>query len=197
LNKRFWVAKSGDYAYAIGTDGKQVVLPTVLALVPEWWSLFDLPQAQSMVEHLAEEEHSSDWGVRIISSGAKLYNPSGYHFGSVWPLFTGWASLASYRAHEAGVAWADLKANAFLALDNPNGNVTEVLSGETDTPLSTSTPHQTWSAAMVITPMLRGVFGLEVDSIAKHVSLSPQLPANWDDAALKGVRVAGGTLDFS
>jgi glycogen debranching enzyme len=197
LNQRFWLQDTGDYAYAIGLDKKPVVLPTVLAMVPEWWELFDVKQAQSMGEHLAEEEHTADWGVRIISNRAKLYNPSGYHFGSVWPLFTGWASLASYHAHLPGPGWENLKANSWLAHQDPNGNTTEVLSGQTDTPLSTSTPHQTWSAAMIIAPLLRGLFGLEVNSVQKHVVLRPQLPADWNDAAIRGVHVADGTMDFA
>ena len=60
---------------------------SVLAIVPEWWSLLDTGKAQSMIAQLAEEDQDSDWGMRIISSKARIYNPAGYHFGSVWPLF--------------------------------------------------------------------------------------------------------------
>jgi len=45
---------------------------------------------------------------------------------------------------------------ALLALDGSLGHVTEVLSGDQYQPLSTSSPHQIWSAAMVISPLLRG-----------------------------------------
>lgn len=197
LNNLFWLASSGTYAFAIGNDGKPVDQPTVLALVPEWWSLLDLGRVQEMTEHLAEESHQSDWGMRIISSSAKLYSPAGYHFGSVWPLFTGWASVGEYHAHEAAPAFANLKANSWLTLDGANGNTTEVLSGETYSPLSTATPHQIWSAAMVISPLLRGLFGLEVNSIDKHVTLRPHFPAEWRKASLHHVRVGTGYADFS
>jgi glycogen debranching enzyme len=196
LNDLFWLADSGNYAYAIGTDSRPVNQPTVLALVPEWWSLLLPDRVQSMTEHLAEEDHAADWGMRIISSKAATYNPAGYHFGSVWPLFTGWASLGEYHAHEAAPAFANLKANSWLALDGDQGNTTEVVSGETYSPLSTSSPHQTWSAAMVIAPLLRGVFGLEVDSMAKRVTLRPHFPGDWDHAALRNVAFNGGTVDF-
>lgn len=196
LNDLFWLAGSGDYAYAIGNDGRPVNQPTVLSLVPEWWGLLSPERVQSMSEHLAEEDHAADWGMRIISSKAALYNPAGYHFGSVWPLFTGWASLGEYHAHEPASAFANLKANSWLSLDGDQGNTTEVVSGETYSPLSTSSPHQTWSAAMVIAPLLRGVFGLEVDAMAKRITLRPHLPVDWNHAALRNVAFNGGTVDF-
>ena len=115
--------------------------------------------------------------MRIISSKSPLYSPAGYHFGSVWPLFTGWASLGEYNAHEAAQAWANLKANSWLSLDQAAGNTTEVISGETYSPLSTASPHQIWSAAMVISPLLKGLFGLEVDAIEKKIYLHPHLPS--------------------
>jgi hypothetical protein len=193
----FWLQSAGTYAFAMGTDNKPVNQPGVLTLVPEWWSLLDLPHVQRMTELLADEDHAADWGMRIISSKASLYNPAGYHFGSVWPLFTGWASLGEYHAHEPIPAFANLKANSSLALDGAGGNTTEVLSGETYSPLSTATPHQIWSAAMVISPLLRGLFGLEVDSVEKTVTLSPHLPADWQEAALHHVRIGNGYADFT
>jgi len=55
---------------------------------------------------------------------------------------------------DLGASFANLKANSWLTLDGAGGNTTEVLSGETYSPLSTATPHQIWSAAMVISPLL-------------------------------------------
>lgn len=198
LDSLFWLHSSSSYAFAIGTDGKPVDQPTVLALVPEWWSLLNLDHAQTMISHLAAEDHQSDWGMRIISSKATLYSPSGYHFGSVWPLFTGWASLGEYHAHRDAPAFANLKANSWLALDGAGGNTTEVISGESYSPLSTATPHQIWSAAMLISPVLRGLFGLEVDSLKKHITLAPHFPASWNDISVRHVRFGtDGYVDFS
>jgi glycogen debranching enzyme len=196
LDQLFWLQKPGRYAFALGNDGEPVDQPTVLSLVPEWWRLLPLERVQQMVVELEDESHASDWGMRIISSRSPLYNPAGYHFGSVWPLFTGWASLGEYHAHESAAGFANLKANSWLTLDGAGGNTTEVLSGETYSPLSTATPHQIWSAAMVISPLLRGLFGLEVDSIARRVTLSPHLPPDWTDASVARVGVTGGHLNF-
>ena len=196
LNSLFWLSDAKSYAFAIDSSGRPVNQMSVLAIVPEWWGLLDTGKAQSMIGQLADEDHGADWGMRIISSKARIYDPAGYHFGSVWPLFTGWAALGEYNAHEALQGWANLKANSWLSLDGANGNTTEVLSGQTYSPLSTASPHQMWSAAMIISPLLRGVFGLTVDGPAHRVRLEPHLPASWSDAALRKVPFAGGSLDF-
>jgi hypothetical protein len=65
-----------------------------------------------------------------------------------------------------------------LALDGSPGHVTEVLSGDYYQPLSTSSPHQIWSAAMVISPLLRGMLGLQTDAIHHSLTLAPHV-SGW------------------
>ena len=154
-----------------------------------WFGLLDEDKAGAMIAELAAPEHQADWGMRIISSRAAKYSAGGYHFGSVWPLFTGWASVGEYRYHRALPGFSNLMANAQLALDGSLGHVTEVLSGDYYQPLSTSSPHQIWSAAMVISPLLRGLFGLQTDAGARRVTLAPHVPANWTRFTLDNVRV--------
>src|SRR4029077_1652254 len=122
------------------------------------------------------------------------YSAGGYHFGSVWPLFTGWASVGEYRYHRALPGFSNLKANSQLALDGSLGHVTEVLSGDYYQPLSTSSPHQIWSAAMVISPLLRGLFGLEADAGSQRLTLAPHVPADWTWFTLDHLRVGTASL---
>jgi hypothetical protein len=147
-----------------------------------------------MLTELAAPEHETDWGMRIISSRATKYSGGGYHFGSVWPLFTGWASVGEYRYHRALPGFSNLKANAQLALDGSLGHVTEVLSGDYYQPLSTSSPQQIWSAAMVVSPLLRGLFGLQTDAGTSRVTLAPHLPADWTWFTLDRVRAGSASL---
>jgi hypothetical protein len=112
----------------------------------------------------------------------------------VWPLFTGWASVAEYRYHQTFPAYANLRANALLALDGSLGHVTEVLSGDYYQPLSTSSPHQIWSAAMVVNPIMRGMLGLETDAIHHLVKLTPHIPADWERFSIENVRIGKNTM---
>ena len=194
LNKVFWSAEKNRFAFALDTQNQQVDESSVLATVPMWFGLLDDPKAGAMITELAAPEHEADWGMRIISSHAAKYSAGGYHFGSVWPLFTGWAAVGEYRYHRALLGFSNLKANAQLALDGSLGHVTEVLSGDYYQPLSTSSPHQIWSAAMVVSPLLRGLFGFQTDPGACRVTLAPHVPADWTWFMLDHVRVGSASL---
>ena len=122
-----------------------------------WFGLPDAAHAEEMITRLADADHQTDWGMRIISSHSRFYDGSGYHFGAVWPLFTGWASVGEYRYHRELPAYSNLRANALMAVDGSLGHFTEVLSGDYYEGFATSSPHQIWSAAMVVSPILRGL----------------------------------------
>jgi glycogen debranching enzyme len=194
LNQAFWQADKKTFAFAQSRDNQSVDEPSVLATVPMWFGLTDEDKSQQMISALAAHEHQTDWGMRIISNRAEKFSGGGYHYGSVWPLFTGWASVAEYRYHQPQPAYDNLRANALLALDGSLGHVTEVLSGDYYQPLSTSSPHQIWSAAMVISPLLRGLFGLEADATNHTLMLSPHLPTGWSTFSLENVRVGENRL---
>jgi hypothetical protein len=149
-----------------------------------------------MITRLADADQETDWGMRIISSHSKLYDPSGYHYGSVWPLFTGWASVGEYQYHRALSAYSNLRANALLTLDGSLGHDTEVLSGEYYQSFSTSSPHQIWSAAMVVSPILRGLFGLHTDAPNHQITLAPHVPADWTWFAIRHVELGTVGVDF-
>lgn len=196
LNQAFWLSDKKRFAFALDTNGKPVDEPTVLATVPMWFGLLRDDKALPMITELASLEHETDWGMRIISSDASRYSGGGYHYGAVWPLFTGWASVGEYRYHRALPAYSNLRANALLALDGSLGHVTEVLSGDYYQPLSTSSPHQIWSAAMVVSPILRGMLGLSIDASAHLLTFAPHVPADWTTFAIKGIHTGGCTLDL-
>jgi hypothetical protein len=197
VEKPFWLAQKNRYAFALDRTGVPVDEGSVLATVPMWFDLLDSNNASQMITQLADSDHQTDWGMRIISERSAKFSGGGYHYGSVWPLFTGWASVGEYRYHRALPAYLNLRANALLALDGSLGHVTEVLSGDFYQPLSTSSPHQIWSAAMLISPMLRGMFGLSSDAVSGTVTFAPHVPANWNAFGIRGVRAGNNTVDFS
>jgi len=197
LNQAFWSPDKNIFAFALDKDNQRVDIPSVLATVPMWFSLLDEDKSEAMLNQLAGYEHQTDWGMRIISSQDPKYNPGGYHFGSVWPLFTGWASVGEYRYHRALPAYSNLRANALQALDGSLGHVTEVLSGDYYQGISTSSPHQIWSAAMVVSPMLRGMLGLETNAISHRLVFAPHVPADWTSLRAQNLRVGDSTVDLT
>jgi len=196
MNEAFWIAEKKRFAFALDKDNHAVDEPSVLATVPMWFGLLDEAKADAMISQLAAMDHQTDWGMRIISEHSPKFSGGGYHFGSVWPLFTGWAAAGEYRYHRSFPAYANLRANALLALDGSLGHVTEVLSGANYQSLSTSSPHQIWSAAMVVSPLLRGMFGLRSDATKGTLTFAPHPPADWTSFSITSVPVGSAKLDL-
>lgn len=196
LDQAFWSPEKKTYAFALNQNDQQVDEPSVLATVPMWFGLPDAAHANEMITNLADADHQTDWGMRIISSHSKLYDGSGYHYGAVWPLFTGWASVGEYRYHRALQGYSNLRANALLTFDGSLGHDTEVLSGDYYQSFATSSPHQVWSAAMVVSPILRGLFGLQTDPANHQITLAPHVPADWTSFALRKVQVGAVKVGF-
>jgi len=197
LDKKFWSPDKEIFAYALDSNGNRLDIPSVLAAVPMWFQLLDDEHAERMIDELARPEHQTDWGMRIISSSNPTYDPGGYHFGSVWPLFTGWASVAEYKYHRPLTAYANLQANALLTLDGALGHVAEVFSGDFYQTLSTGSPHQVWSAAMVVSPLLRGMMGVKADVAECRVTLAPHIPADWNHFSIDDLRIGADKMSVS
>lgn len=196
LDEAFWSPEINAYAFALKQDNQRVNEASVLTTVPMWFGLQAADKADQTITKLAAEDHQTDWGMRIISSHSPVYDGSGYHYGSVWPLFTGWASVGEYRYHRELPAYSNLRANALLGLDGSLGHFTEVLSGDYYDSFATSSPHQIWSAAMVLSPILRGMFGLQIDAGKHQLTLAPHVPADWTSFAIHNVRVGGVGIDI-
>jgi hypothetical protein len=94
-------------------------------------------------------------------------------------------------------AYTNLRSNALLALDGSLGHVAEVLSGDYYQPLSTNSPHQIWSAAMIVSPILRGMMGLNVDARTCTADFAPHIPTDWRSFSLNNLRVGTTTLIFN
>ncbi len=170
---------------------------TVLPAVPLWWGQLEDARAQLELDHIGGGGLATDWGQRILADSSRLYDPLSYHYGSVWPLFTGWASVGAYRYGRPHVGYQALTANALLRSRSALGYVTELLSGDFNSPFGRSSDHQVWSEAMVISPLVRGMLGLEAEDGGRRLRFAPSLPADWDRVSVKNVAVGSGRYDLA
>ena len=166
---------------------------TALQGVPLWWGLLDDARAQSAVTAFGSAGIATDWGARILDKESDLYDPLSYHNGSVWALFTGWASMGAYRYGRPHVGAQALYANALLTRQDALGYVTELLSGDYNTAFGRSSHHQIWSEAMVATPLVRGLLGIEVLDGGETVRIAPRLPIEWGDVRVQNAPAGDGT----
>jgi len=184
------------YAFSRNADGTTDKTATIYPSVAWWTGELFLPRAEAMLNRWASAEFSTDWGTRDVSDKETIYDPISYHQGTVWPLFTGWVSLAEYRAGRPVSGFAHLMQNVDLTYAQDLGAVTELLSGEFYQPLGRSSSHQTWSSAMALTPAIRGLFGLDWDALHHTLRLAPRLPVTWDSAKLRHVWIGASEVDM-
>ncbi len=181
----------GTYAFSKNKDGSYDRTLSVYPSVAMWSSAAGLPQSGSMLAQWSGAHFATDWGVRAVGDTQAVYDPMAYHQGTVWPLFTGWAAMAQYHGGRPMAGYRALMENVRLTWAQDPGFVTEVISGAFFEPLGRSSSHQLWSSAMTLTPAVRGMFGIEADAIGHRLRVEPRLPASWDGAELRGVRVGG------
>jgi glycogen debranching enzyme len=178
-------------------DARLIEEDTVLPAVPLWFGVAQDDRAQAEIDHLGSAAIATDWGARLLSNGSALYDPLSYHYGSVWPLFTGWTATGAYRYGRPHVGHQALMANVLLTYAGALGYVTELLSGDFATPFGRSSHHQIWSEAMVVTPIVRGLLGIETADAGATLRFAPALPASWDRVDVGGVRAGDARYDVA
>jgi len=196
LESEYFEPQKSFYAFSRNANGTLDSTASIYPAVAWWDGELSLPHAGAMLTRWASDEFSTDWGTRDISPKTSFYDPISYHQGSIWPLFTGWVSLAEYRAGRPLSGYSHLMQNADLTWTQDLGSVTELLSGEFFQPLGRSSSHQLWSSAMVVTPLLRGLLGLDWNVPSHTLRVSPALPAGWSHAAVHNVPFGHGHIDL-
>jgi len=193
FDERLVDAATGRVALHRTAAGALVPDETALVAVPVALGAVGGARAARALESLDAERYAAPWGVRLLPRGHPLYDPAGYHAGAVWPLFTGWVSLADYAAHRGEPGFRRLIANTMLCYDRAKGAFDEVLHG--DEPKSAGgCPDQAWSAGMVVLPFVAGMLGARPDALARKLRLAPHWPREWPHARVANLRVGRAAL---
>jgi glycogen debranching enzyme len=196
IEAEYYEPGSQKYAFSRNADGSLDHTSTVFPAVAWWNGGPGLAHPEASLDAWASHDFATDWGLRDVAASEPIYDPTSYHQGSVWPLFTGWSALAEYRAGRPLAGYTNLMQNADLTTEQDLGAVTELLSGDFFQPFGRSTSHQLWSSAMVVIPALRGLFGIEVNALAHVVTVDPHIPAEWNSAAVRHLHVGDGVCDL-
>ncbi len=178
-------------------NGTRRSIRTPLEAVPAmYWSgeLMEL-----LVDSLAADDLITPWGVRSMSLDDPMYD-RGYHTGEVWPLMSGWFSIAAFRNGRHDVALDLLKSFPMLAFSSPEpGRINEVYNPEYLQPMGQFA--QGWSSSLYIQSVIEGLFGMDPDGrpgirgIAE--TTHPHLPDEWHHMKLSRVLYRGAYYDIS
>lgn len=182
--------------FALLENGDIISEPTVWQALPFFFHLVHEDQANQTFEHFASAAMSTDWGVRGVSQESQHYDPISYNTGSVWPFTTGYVSTAEYRYHRCLNGYAHLIQNVYLTQLDAIGWHPELLSGEFFRPVSTSVPHQLFSASGILIPLFQGLLGLSANALEKEITFAPHLPCSWQELVIRRFRVGQNLFDL-
>ncbi len=195
INEDFWNEEKKFLSFSKLKDGKFNSEKTVLSAVPVYFDMLNKTKAKNVIDDYSENYFSSDWGVRILREDSPIYNPRGYHTGSVWPLFTGWTALAEFKYGNYLQGFTHVMNNFLVYKNWQLGFIEEVLHGDEYRPSGVCS-HQCWSQTMVLQPAIEGLLGLEVNALNNKIKLSTHFPANWDSVKVERIRIGDSFVDF-
>jgi hypothetical protein len=188
--------RSEGYLYdSLARDGTPVprVRPNALRLVRT--GLLDPATARSVVERAAQEDLTTPWGVRTLSSRDPAYDPHAYHDGQVWTIATAWAADAALRAGESARGVRYLETNAARLIEE-GGYAAECYAGDRPEPFDACFLLG-FSVAPFITALFESLWGIEPRMSERALDVEPRFPAEWTSAALRGLRLGAGRLDLA
>jgi len=196
VNDGYWDPLERRFRYGKRSDGSYMSHRTILPAVPALLGVTDRAKTRPMIEMFGSAEITADWGSRMAPRSNPDYNPTGYHDGSVWPLYTGWTSLAAYGARQPLTGFLHAYSNLRLVRQGSLGYVTEVLNGDILEPAGV-TGHQAWSHALTVLPIVQGMLGLRPDAVNGVLRIHPQLPGGWRELAVQRVRVGENAFNIT
>ncbi len=196
LNRQFWNHDTGVISFALTEGGGRSDELTVWPAVPILFRQIDTDHAAQMLDRLAAAEISSDWGARMLTNNSRLYDPISYNNGAVWPFLTGLLSWAEYRSHRPASGFSHWTQNALLTYTNALGFVPELLSGDFYAPMDTAVPHQLFSSAGILTPLVKGMLGFYPAVHEKMIQMEPHMPARWGSMSIRNLKAGNGSLDL-
>lgn len=203
FNEVFWLEEEGFYALALDREKRPVRTLTSNPGHALWSNIVAPERVKDVVRSLLSPGMFSGWGIRTLSADSPVYNPIGYHIGTVWPhdnalIAKGFADRGYKR--EANLIFTAMydAAIRFNYYRLPELFCGFSRQGELDKPIPypVACSPQAWAAATPIL-LLQASLGLQAD--AAHQTLKVDVPAlpDWlGRVTLRGLRVGAALVDL-
>ncbi len=196
FNEKFWMPEEKYFAQALDKDKRQI--PTIGSNPGHclWCGIVDEDKAEPVVRRMMQEDMSSGWGIRTVSTKEPSFNPMSYHNGSVWPHDNSIIAAGMKRygySDEANTVISQVFAASqrfryyrlpelFCGFQQDN----RYYSSPSEYPVSCS--PQAWTAGAAIF-FLQIILGLTVDARIQRLTLQPKLPPWLSELKLEGILI--------
>jgi len=154
--------------------------------------LVDPDRSRAIVHRAAEDDLSTPWGVRTLSTRDPLYRPNAYHDGQVWTIATAWAADAAFAAGETELGVDYLRRIAALYAAE-GGAANECYRGDCPEPFN-SCFLLGLSVGPFVSVVFERIWGLRPDARGARLEIRPSFPAGWRSASLDGLRLGPGRV---
>ena len=167
-----------------------------------WSGVPSARRAKRQIARLVQDDMSSGWGIRTLSSGSKRHNPIGYHTGTVWPHDNALilAGLKRYGAEKELNQVAQALFEAAQAF--PYFRLPEVFGGaprqahQAPVPYPVACRPQAFAAAAPPS-ILASILGLVPDARQDRLYIvNPRLPGWLEFVELFHLRVGESSVDI-
>jgi glycogen debranching enzyme len=202
FNRDFWMEEEGYYALALDAHKRPVRTITSNPGHCLWSGIVDEEKAERVARRLLSPSLSSGWGIRTLATRQPVYDPIGYHNGTIWPHDNSIIAQGLKRygfdqeAHD--VLEQLTRAGAFF----PNARFPELFCGFSadEVPVPVQFPvacrPQAWASAAPLL-MVRAYGGLSADAANGRLFIvRPRLPRWLERLELRGLRVGRARLDL-
>jgi glycogen debranching enzyme len=179
LEKSFWNEEEGFYLDRI--DNGENKVKTINSIFPLFFDLSSNPN--KILKTIESDEFTSPFGVRSVSKNEKIFNPIGYHTGSVWGWMTALVACIEFKNNRPKKGLEYLKILADRLNQNCLGAIGEAWNSETGDVILLKPRGfepgcclQGWSSALVIRCIDECMLGIRVNAFDKSISVHPSLP---------------------
>lgn len=175
VEKEYWNSGDGFYYDTLRRDGTKDPSIRPNALVLLLTNLVkDRAKARTILTRIENNDLTTPWGIRTLSSLDPKYHPSLYHDGAVWPIVTGWAAISEikFNRFESALYYIESMAQRILA---ENGMYAETYRGDRPEPFN-SCILQAWSVAMYVYSMQELILGMRVNLLENRIQFEPHIP---------------------
>jgi glycogen debranching enzyme len=197
----FWREDLGSYALALDGENRPCDVRTSNPGQLLFTGICRPSRAERVARQLLGEEFFSGWGIRTVGAGEKLFNPTSYHNGSVWPhdnaLFS--LGLADHGLTDEALALCtalfDAGCHMHLRRLPELFCGFERSRGKPPTLYPVACAPQAWAACAPFA-LLQACLGLEIDAASATVLLRrPRLPEFLDWLRVRDLAVGASRLD--
>lgn len=201
FNESFWMDDKKFYAQALDDIGVCDVISSNPGQAL-WGEIIDKKRIRDVVDRLFQPDMFTGWGIRTLSSKEKLFNPLGYHNGTVWPHDNSMIAMGlnkyGYKG-EAGLLFSSMyQAAGFY----PLYRLPELFGGfhrqDYDIPIKypAACSPQAWSAG-TMPYLLTATLGLWPDALSKRLTLTqPKLPPWLSTVRIYNLKVGEASVDL-